>query len=343
MKKFALLALAIPALALLFACTDAGDPYVPEMGEVTATATVDLMDWVGDWDALYLNGDLTGGTPQAMTQDGPMWMASVSDLAPGTYAYGVYYDDGNKALQPVLSDLTITVSDAGVVSGDAELVANPGAGTGFNLIVENNNPTYDNIKFKGEYTGDGWATVDRTGMSDDGLYVYRHIDAGLAEATYQWGVIHDDGSEWGIWLIEGDNPTFDIDAAGAVTGTVTYTIPSPTPSVNVTFNVDMNAETVSGDGVRIAGNFGADGYAEWNPGEIVMTDDDEDGVYSIVMELSADTHYEFVFINGSSWDGQEDVPEVCGVDNNNGGFNRILDTLSDDTSYTAAYGACPAK
>jgi len=31
------------------------------------------------------------------------------------------------------------------------------------------------------------------------------------------------------------------------------------------------------------------------------------------------------------------------VDNGNGGYNRILNTGSDDTSYSTVFGACPAK
>lgn len=347
MKKLALLALAIPVLAFVFACTDAGDPYIPEdaVPDPTSTdVTITLMDMVGDWDNLHLDGELTGDQPVAMSQDGPMWSATVADVEPGAHGFGVYHDDGTKAMVAVLTDLSVTVSEGLAVSGDTEADLEPTAGTGLNLMVENHNPAFDNIKFKGAYTGDDWATVDRTGMSADGVWVYRHIEAGLDAASYEWGIIHDDGSEWGVWLIEGDNPSFTVDAEGAVTGTTSYYIESPSPSVDVTFAVDMNAETVHADGVRLAGGFGADGYADWSPGAIVMTDDDTDGVYTVTLTLSGDTHYEFKFLNGASWDGEESVPAECGLDDGvSGAYNRFIDTVESDLTYSTAFGACPAR
>jgi len=348
MKKLALLALAIPVLGLaLFACTDAGDPYIPEGGDVTADVTVEVMDMVGDWDNLHVNGELTGDTPVAMTQDGITWMATIANVAPGTYAYGIYYDDGSKALVEVEGGLSVTVTESGSVSGDDEVTLEPGAGTGFNLVVINNNPAYDDIKIKGSY--DGWATTERTGMSEDGMYVYRHVAAGLDEGTYEWGCIQDDGSDNGIWLLPGDNLTFDIAADGAVSGTTTFTIEAPTPPVDVTFEVDMNAETVSGDGVHVAGSFGADGYIEWQPGAIEMLDDGTggdatagDGIYTVTLTLTSETGYEFAFVNGASWEGQESVPSECGVDNGFGAYNRTLTTGTDPVTYSTAFSGCPA-
>jgi hypothetical protein len=339
MKKLALLALTLAAVALVFsACTDAGDPYVP--GNVTVSASIMVDDMVGDWDNLHVNGALTGDSPVAMTADGIIWSATISGLGPGTYAYGLYYEDGSKAMVAVREGLEIVVDDNYAISGDTDVELDPEAGTGFRLLVINHRAEeYDNIKIKGSY--DGWATVQRDGQSADGMYVYRNIAAGLEAGDYNWGAIHDDGSEWGIWLPESDIP-FTVAADGTVTGTTTFEIEAATPPVDVTFMVDMSAETVSGDGMRIAGSFGGDGYAEWTPGAIIMTDEDEDNVYEVTLTLSSDTEYEFVYINGTTWDGQEAVPSDCGVDNNNGGFNRYLTTGTTAMTYTAVFGACPA-
>ncbi len=343
MKKLALLALAVPVLGLVFACTDAGDPYIPEGGDITAPVTVQLMDMVGDYDNLHVLGDeLTGGQPVAMTQDAVTWTATITGVAPGTYDYAIVTDDGSKAIVDVLTGLSVTVTEEGAVTGQTEPTLEPTGGTGFNLVVMNNNTeTYDNVKIKGAY--DGWATTERTGMSEDGMHVYRHVAAGLDAGTYEWGVVHDDGSENGIWLLPGDNLSFDVAADGTVTGTTTFEIPSATAPVDVTFEVDMNAETVSGDGVHLAGGFGADGYTEWQPGAIALADDDQDGVYSVTLTLSSDTEYQFAFINGAAWDGQESVPSECGVDNGFGAYNRVLTTGTDAMTYSTAFGGCPGN
>lgn len=341
MKKLALFALALPLALLVHGCTDAGDPVIPGGGAVTGDVTITLTDMVGDWDNLAINGDLTGNTAVVMTQDGIVWSATVADVEPGTYTYGVFFDDGSKAWVPVLENQSVTVGENGSVSGATAVTAEPGAGTGFNLVVMNNNPEYDDIKFKGAYSDPAWEVVDRTGMSADGMYVYKHIPAGLSAGSYEWGVIQDDGSEFGIWLLPaGPNLSFTVDAEGVVTGDMMFTIEAPNPPAMVTFEVDMSGETVSGDGVHIAGSFGADGYTEWQPGAIGMIEGDN-GIWSVTLELTSDNEYQFAFINGATWEGQESVPEACGLDNGFGGYNRTLTAGTEPMTYSTVFGGCP--
>lgn len=108
--------------------------------------------------------------------------------------------------------------------------------------------------------------------------------------------------------------------------------------VPVTFQVDMNDETVSADGVHIAG-----GFQGWDPAATMMSDDDMDGVYEVTVDLPADSTYEFKFINGMSWDFVEDVPPTCQVEVA-GNDNRFL-TIGDDATeafYHVCYGSCAA-
>ena len=108
--------------------------------------------------------------------------------------------------------------------------------------------------------------------------------------------------------------------------------------VPVTFQVDMNDETVSADGVHIAG-----GFQGWDPAATMMSDDDMDGVYEVTVDLPADSTYEFKFINGMSWDFVEDVPPTCQVEVA-GNDNRFLTIGADATevSYHVCYGSCAA-
>ncbi len=341
MKKLTLMALALPVLGVSFlACTDAGDPYIPDV-PTQANVDIRVTDGVGAWDAdgLYIRGTLTGDQNVALVQDGIFWDVRVAGVVAGDYAYSVYTDDGSKAEQEVLSGLAVSVSADLEVSGDEDIELVPGDGTGFRLVVTNlNTETYDNIKIKGTF--DGWAVTSRDGQTADGMYVYRNIASDLAADDYEWGVIHDDGTEFGIWLLPGSNLPFTVPASGAVTGTTTFTVEPSTPPVDVTIMVDMSAEIVSGDGVHVAGGFAPD-YPEWQPAGIDMVDQGE-GIWAVTLTLSSDTEYEFTFVNGTGWPDQESVPETCGVDNNNGGFNRTLTTGTTPVTYSAAFSGCPA-
>jgi hypothetical protein len=108
--------------------------------------------------------------------------------------------------------------------------------------------------------------------------------------------------------------------------------------VPVTFQVDMNNETVSADGVHIAG-----GFQGWDPAATILSDDDMDGVYEVTVDLPADSTYEFKFINGMAWDFVEDVPPTCQVEVA-GNDNRFLTIGADATeaSYHVCYESCAA-
>ncbi|MGB3465262.1 MAG: carbohydrate-binding module family 20 domain-containing protein, partial [Cyclobacteriaceae bacterium] len=76
--------------------------------------------------------------------------------------------------------------------------------------------------------------------------------------------------------------------------------------VDVTFRVDMNGETVSGNGVHIAGTIN-----DWNPSATALTDEDSDGIYKVTLSLNPGEFHEFKFINDNDWPGQEIPGEVC--------------------------------
>ena len=97
--------------------------------------------------------------------------------------------------------------------------------------------------------------------------------------------------------------------------------------VSVTFNVDMQEQILSEDGVHLAGSdldtetfFGSVDEVEilpWMPDEIIMTDDDYDGIYSFTIELLSNTSYIYKFINGYDYELQD-------------GEDRMLETLDEN-------------
>lgn len=105
--------------------------------------------------------------------------------------------------------------------------------------------------------------------------------------------------------------------------------------VTMLFQVDMSNETVSPQGVHVAGNFQG-----WNPNGTVMTDLGG-GIYELTYQVEANSTVEFKFINGSNWTDQEIVPETCGVDDGNGGFKRTFEVGDENTVFgPVCFGEC---
>ena len=108
---------------------------------------------------------------------------------------------------------------------------------------------------------------------------------------------------------------------------------------NITFNVDMNTTAISSDGVHLAGSF-----QDWNPNTLELEDPDSDGIYSITVALENDSVFEYKFINGNSWGNEESSSSFVdcnGVDDQNGGLNRVLETLNTDIVLNpVCFGSC---
>jgi hypothetical protein len=83
--------------------------------------------------------------------------------------------------------------------------------------------------------------------------------------------------------------------------------------IQVTFNVNMSQVMVSANGVHLAGNFASAGYGtdDWTPNVIPLSDSNGDGIYSVTLNLFEGNTYEYKFINGNAWGGDESVPGGC--------------------------------
>jgi len=122
---------------------------------------------------------------------------------------------------------------------------------------------HTNIYLKGDMTN--WVDVK---MYDDSTHgdalAGDHIwtdTLTVMPGTYQWGVIENDGSLEGLWLIQGPYCTFTVDSAHHVSGQTTYAIPQP-GTLAVTFVVDMTPainegrfDPDAGDIVDVVGPF----------------------------------------------------------------------------------------
>ncbi|MBK6964153.1 MAG: T9SS type A sorting domain-containing protein [Bacteroidales bacterium] len=99
---------------------------------------------------------------------------------------------------------------------------------------------------------------------------------------------------------------------------------------DLTFLVDMKNETVSPEGIHIAGSFQG-----WLPGTTEMTDEGN-YIYSYSLTLLEGSSVEYRFVNGNDASGYEIVPAEC---NTNG--NRFFNTISADTILpVVCFSAC---
>lgn len=115
--------------------------------------------------------------------------------------------------------------------------------------------------------------------------------------------------------------------------------PCVLPQVDITLQVDMTNETVSLDGVHVAGSFQG-----WDPAatELLPVGDN---VYAVTVSMGIGEYVTYKFINGNAWGtpgvAQEIVPSDCGVDDGSGGYNRYLTVPGTNTTIDeVCFGSC---
>lgn len=104
----------------------------------------------------------------------------------------------------------------------------------------------------------------------------------------------------------------------------------------LTLSVDMSQETVSSQGIYVAGNFNNFSASADEMTEI------SDGIYEVSVMAPADETASYKFLNGPSFDFQETVPSECGQDDGFGGFNRAVFVDADQSLETVCFGECAA-
>lgn len=138
----------------------------------------------------------------------------------------------------------------------------------------------------------------------------------------------------------GTNRALELTSANTVTPSYCFnqcgTCVAPVP---ITFRVDMTNETVSPNGVHIAGELNSVGT--WNPGVDEMLSVG-DNVYEITLNLQPG-EYEYKFVNGNDWSGadndNESVPSACATNN-----NRVVVVIADEPqSITYCYNQCASE
>jgi hypothetical protein len=103
--------------------------------------------------------------------------------------------------------------------------------------------------------------------------------------------------------------------------------------VNVTFKVDMSSETVSTDGVHVAGSING-----WDTQATPLTKEGDTDTYSATIQLNSGWH-EYKFLNGNAWGTEENAGYPCAPSNGNR-YLYINDSGNDVTLVTVPFNGC---
>ena len=103
--------------------------------------------------------------------------------------------------------------------------------------------------------------------------------------------------------------------------------------VDITFRVDMSNETVSADGVHVAGDLNG-----WSTTNDLLTDQGG-GIYMVTVSLEPGRDIQYKYLNGNAWGTEEAAPTNCTI----GGNNRIFTVPNaSDTLDLVPFNGCPA-
>ena len=115
-------------------------------------------------------------------------------------------------------------------------------------------------------------------------------------------------------------------------------VPPPPPTADVTFYLDMTDQTVSEQGVYVAGSI----WGEPNDGNQSgrLTDVNGDGVFEGTFELSTGSSIFYTYTNGHNWSSKENIEgQSCANPSN---FNDRAMTVNSDTTVFAKFQDCDA-
>ena len=106
-------------------------------------------------------------------------------------------------------------------------IYNPASTTVATLTITDHSWLNENIKMKGSMSDWFLFAANDAGVDGD-IEAGDHVWTGqypiFNDGVYEWGAIEDDGSEYGIWLIDGPNPQFVVEGS-TITGVTDYIIP----------------------------------------------------------------------------------------------------------------------
>ncbi len=251
--------------------------------------------------------------------------------------------DGNRQAVVASDDLTTEA----YCYGTCDLCA-PQTEVTFQVDLSQEGANPDGVSIAGAFQGWSPGATPMTDDDSDGIYeVVLMVDQGLYEFKFVNGNDWDFGESVPPACNQNGNRFVDV-GADPITYLACFNqcteecVLDPDPA-NITFRVDMNAETVSGDGVFLMGGFTS---PAWQGGAVAMSDDDSDGIYEVTLEVDGPADIQYKFVNGDvntpeNEESGDFAAGGCGVDNGIGGFNRTHTRSGEDEILDAvAFNSC---
>ncbi len=286
---------------------------VEATNDVTVTVTVSATPSAEEriYVRYAVNGNWAGSTNALVSFTGNVGTATIPMQAEAsTVAYYVY---------------STTVTNPS--SADADMVTiryNNNGGSNYGYTVNTALPAVD-VTFRVDmsqvggsaYVSGSFNSWAQQAMVDQGAGVWTYttaINQGAAiEYKFRQGANYE--GNLSAPCGNGNNRTHTVGNSNEVLNLVCYgscdACPPPPTTVDVTFRVNMSQQTVSGNGVHLAGNFQG-----WNPGTTLMTDANSDGIYEVTLPIVENTNIAYKFINGNDWGFEESVSGPCTFENN---------------------------
>jgi hypothetical protein len=159
--------------------------------------------------------------------------------------------------------------------------------------------------------------IDTVALPVNGTYEFRITDSygdGLTDGTNTGTYLAQVLCAYGPKLIDQGSGALPNDPGGSTANvaswdSATFDMDCRQPATYKVF-VNMSQQTVSTNGVHIAGNFQG-----WNPASTAMTDANGDGIYEYTINTFVGEKIEYKFINGNAWGSDETVPLSCRYNN----------------------------
>jgi len=207
----------------------------------------------------------------------------------------------------------------------------------FQVDMSNETVSEFGVHIAGDFQG--WDAAG-TPMIDAGDGVYTYTTTLFEGLYYEYKFINgntwDDDETVPAGCAEGGNrfltaPDVATTLELVCFGSCTICVP---PTVEITFQVDMSNETVSPDGIHIAGDFQG-----WEPG-LTLMQDAGGGIYTYTAILNVEEYYEYKFVNGNTWEGYENIYGDCTQNDNR--FLTVPDVNTTlDVDCFSWCGPCP--
>ncbi len=203
----------------------------------------------------------------------------------------------------------------------------------FQVDMQEQTVSLDGVHIAGSFQGwDPGATPMSNFIGDIYTYTYSGMSGEYIEFKYVNGIAWGQDENVPAQCAQNNNRYLTLPSEDTILVVRCFgkCVPCVVPQWDITFQVDMSNETVSPNGVHVAGTFNG-----WDPDSVPLVHQGND-VYAVTLQLGEGEYHEFKYINGNAWGGDESVPPECATNN-----NRTFTVPDHDSTLVAVcFGSC---